>query len=78
MGVYYRILQTADQDLVVTCTTANSNGIVCDGVATTDNVTINTGSHKIGAGMYILGISATKWYVGGLNPESVLTPEAAD
>ena len=78
VGVYYRILQTADQDLVVTCATANSNGIVCDGVATTDNVTINTGSHKIGAGMYILGISATKWYVGGLNPESVLTPEAAD
>lgn len=78
VGVYYRILQMADQDLVVTCATANSNGIVCDGVATTDNVTINTGSHKIGAGMYILGISATKWYVGGLNPESVLTPEAAD
>lgn len=78
IGVYYRILQMADQDLVVTCATANSNGIVCDGVATTDNVTISTSSHKIGAGMYILGISATKWYVGGLNPESVLTPEAAD
>jgi len=51
-------------------------------VATSDNVTISTASHKIGAGMIVMGIStgeATyKWYVGGLNPESVLTPEAAD
>lgn len=78
VGVVFYIIQTADQNLVLTCTTANSNGIVCDGVATTDNVTISTASHKIGAGMIVIGISATQWYVGGLNPESVLTPEAAD
>ncbi len=78
VGVVYYLLQTADQNLVVTCTTADSNSIVCNGVATSDNVTISTSSHKIGAGMFIVGISATKWYVGGLNPESLLTPEAAD
>jgi len=82
VGVTFYFLQTADQNLVVTCGTADSNGIVCDGVATSDNVTISTASHKIGAGMIVMGIStgeATyKWYVGGLNPESVLTPEAAD
>lgn len=78
IGVIYYVLQTADANLIVTATTANSNSIVCDGVATSDNVTISTSSHKIGAGMIIIGISATQWYVGGLNPESVLTPEAAD
>lgn len=78
VGVIYYIVQTADQDLILTATTANSNSIVCDHIATTDNVTISTASHKIGSGMFVIGISATKWYVGGLNPESVLTPEAAD
>lgn len=78
VGVIYYIMQTADQNLVVTATTADSNDLVCDGVATSDNVTISTAGHKIGAGMIVIGISATKWYVGGLNPESVLTPEAAD
>jgi len=78
VGVVYHIIQTADQNLVVTATAANGNSIVCDGVATSDNVTISTASHKIGAGMVIIGISATQWYVGGLNPESLLTPEAAD
>jgi hypothetical protein len=78
VGVVYYVVQTADQNLVVTATTANGNSIVCDGVATSDNVTISTASHKIGSGMVIIGISSTQWYVGGLNPESLLTPEAAD
>jgi hypothetical protein len=78
VGVIYYILQTADQNLVVTAATANGNSIVCDGVATSDNVTISAENHKIGAGMIVIGISATQWYVGGLNPESVLIPEAAD
>ena len=78
VGVFYYFVQTADQDLIVTATTANSNSFVCDGIATSDAVTISTSGHKVGAGMFVYGISATKWYVGGLNPESVLTPEAAD
>ncbi len=78
VGVVYYLMQTANQSLVVTATTANSNSIVCDGVATSDNVTISTAGHLIGAGMIVIGISATQWYVGGLNPESLLTPEAAD
>lgn len=78
VGVIYYLMQTADASLTVTATTANSNSIICDGVATTDSVAITTAGHQIGAGMVVIGISATKWYVGGLNPESVLTPEAAD
>lgn len=78
VGVIFYLLQTADQNLIVTPTTADDNSIVCDGVATSDNVTISTAGHKIGAGMIVIGISATQWYVGGLNPESVLTPEASD
>lgn len=82
MGVVYYLLQTADQNLIVTATTANNNDFVCDGVATSDAVTISTASHLIGAGMIIIGIrtgvGTFKWYVGGLNPDAVLTPEAAD
>jgi len=78
IGVVYYLLQTTDNNLTVTCTTADNNAIICNGVATSDNVTISTSDHKIGAGMVVKGISATKWYVGGLNPESILTPEAAD
>jgi len=78
IGVVYYLLQTADQNLIVTPTTADDNSIVCNGVATSDNVTISEAGHKIGAGMIVIGISATQWYVGGLNPESILTPEAAD
>jgi hypothetical protein len=78
IGVYYYIVQTADQNLVLTTVTADNNAFVCDGVATSDNVTISTTSHKIGAGMFVVCISETQYYVGGLNPESVLTPEAAD
>lgn len=78
VGVVYYIIQTANQNLVVTATTADNNDFVCDGVATSDSVAISTSSHLIGAGMVVIGISATQWYVGGLNPEAVLTPEAAD
>jgi hypothetical protein len=78
VGVIYYVCQTADANLIITCTTANSNAIICDGVATTDAVTISTASHLIGAGVIIMGISATKWWIGGLNPEALLTPEAAD
>lgn len=78
VGVIYYIIQTANQNLVVTSTTANNNAFVCNGVATSDNITISTSGKKIGAGMIVIGISATQWYVGGLNPESLLTPEAAD
>lgn len=82
VGVMYYLMQTEDQNLVVTAETLDSNSIVCDGVATSDAVTISTASHKIGAGMFVLGIqtgAATyKWFVGGLNPDSPLTPEAAD
>ena len=78
IGVVYYLLQTADQNLIVTPTTVDDNSIVCNGVATSDNVTISEAGHKIGAGMIVIGISATQWYVGGLNPESILTPEAAD
>jgi len=78
IGVVYYLLQTADQNLIVTPTTADDNSIVCNGVATSDNVTISEAGHKIGAGMIVIGISATQWYVGGLNPESILTPEAVD
>ena len=78
IGVIYYLLQTTDANLIVTCTTADNNAFVCNGVATSDNVTISEAGHKIGSGMMIIGISATQWYVGGLNPESILTPEAAD
>lgn len=78
VGAIYYILQTADQNLVLNCATGDSNAFVCDGVATSDAITISTSDHKIGAGMIVIGISATKYWVGGLNPESVLTPEAAD
>ena len=78
VGVIYYLIQTADADLIVTSTTANNNSFVCDNVATSDQVTIGTASHKIGSGMIVIGISATKWFVGALNPENLLTPEAAD
>lgn len=82
VGVVYYILQTADQNLIVTATTADNNDFVCDGVATSDNITISTASHQIGAGMIIIGMKIAtgtfRWFVGGLNPESLLTPEAAD
>lgn len=76
VGVMYYLIQTAAQDLVVTGTTADQ--IVSDGEASADYVTISTASHQIGAGMIVIGIqtgaSTYMWYVGGLNPESVLTP----
>jgi len=78
IGVVYYLIQTADANLTVTSTTANNNSFVCDHVATSDAVSLSTASHLIGSGMIVIGISATKWYVGALNPEEYLTPEAAD
>jgi len=49
-----------------------------DGEASADSVTISTSSHLIGAGMIVIGIEVSTgvygWFVGGLNPEAVLTP----
>lgn len=78
IGVMYYIVQTKDYAFTVTSTTANNNSFVCDHVATSDAVACSTASHLIGSGMIVIGISATQWYVGALNPEGLLTPEAAD
>ncbi|TSA57816.1 hypothetical protein D4R42_00820 [bacterium] len=78
IGVVYYLLQTADNELIVTSTTANNNSFVCDNVATSDLVTYGGVGHLIGGGMIVKGISATKWFVGSLNGEGTLTPEAAD
>jgi hypothetical protein len=78
VGVIYYLLQTADAELIVTATTADNNAFVCDNVATSDAITYGGASHLIGGGMIVIGISATQWYVGSLNGEGTLTPEAAD
>jgi len=78
VGVIYYIIQTANQNFTVTAMTANNNSFVCDHIATSDAVTCSTASHLIGSGMIVIGISATQWFVGALNPEELLTPEAAD
>jgi len=78
VGVIWYLLQTADADLIVTATTADNNAFVADNVATSDAVTLTGAGHKIGSGMMVIGISATKYFVMALNAESELTPEAAD
>lgn len=78
IGVVYYLLQTADADLIVTATTPTGDSFVADNVATSDNVTLTGAGHKMGSGMMVIGISATKWFVMALNAESELTPEAAD
>ncbi len=78
VGNVFYLLQTADQNLEVVPTTGDGNSLVADGVATSDKVSCATSSHKIGAGMIVIGISATQWYVGALNPACPLTVEAAD
>lgn len=78
VGVVYRFVQTADQNLVVIGATADNNAIVADGVATTDQVSCATSSHKIGSGVLVIGISATKWAAFAMNSECPLTVEAAD
>jgi len=78
IGVIYYLLQTADADLIVTSTTADNNAFIADNVATSDAVTMTGAGHKLGGGMMVVGVSATKWFCVALNPESELTPEAAD
>jgi hypothetical protein len=77
VGCIYHIVQTANQDVEIVPTTADGNSIVSEGVATSDKVTLTHGSNKIGVGGYIIGISATKWWVGGF-ADTTLTVEAAD
>lgn len=78
VGLEYTIIQTADQNLVVVPTTADGNSIVADAVATSDNVSCATAGHKIGSGIRVIGISATKWAAFAMNSECPLTVEAAD
>ena len=78
VGVVYYLMQTVDQNLAVRPVTANGNSLVADGVATSDLVTCQTAGHKIGSGLRVVGISATKWFVSALNSECPLTVEAAD
>lgn len=77
VGVVYYIFQQADQTVDIVPTTANGNSIVSEGVATSDKVTLTHASNKIGAACMVVGISATKWWVGGFT-DSTLTVEAAD
>ena len=82
VGVVYEVVQTADRQVDVVCTTADSNGIVADGVATSDKVSLATASHLIGGGMRVIGIQTAaatyKWFVTAMSPTEPLTVEAAD
>jgi len=78
IGVIYTILQTVDQNVTVGPTTGNGNSIIADNVLTSDLVTLGTASHKIGAGVRIVGVSATKWHATALSGVCPLTVEAAD
>lgn len=82
VGVVYEIVQTADRQVDVVCTTADSNGIVADGVATSDQVSLATASHLIGGGIRLIGIqtaaSTYKWFATAMSPTEPLTVEAAD
>lgn len=82
VGVVYEIVQTANRQVDVVCTTANSNGIVADGVATSDKVSLATASHLIGGGIRLIGIqtaaSTYKWFATAMSPTEPLTVEAAD
>lgn len=82
VGVVYEIVQTADRQVDVVCTTADSNGIVADNVATSDKVSLATASHLIGGGIRVIGIqtaaSTYKWFATAMSPTEPLTVEAAD
>lgn len=78
VGCVFYVMQTANQNAVITCTTADSNAIVADAVATSDQVSLATANHKIGAVAMVVGISATKWLATSLSPTCPLTVEAAD
>lgn len=76
-GCIWTFFQTADQNMVVTATTADNNDFVADAVATSDQVSAETASHKIGSGIVVYGANS-KYYAFALNPECPLTVEAAD
>jgi len=77
VGVVYEIYQTADQVLDVVPTTADGNSIVALNVATSDKVSLSTAGEKIGGGIRIVGISATKWAAFAIG-SATLSVEAAD
>jgi len=80
-GVFYTIVQTADQDLTITTATANNNDFTADDAAGCDSVTLTGSNHKIGAVAYVIGVktasSTWQWIVTDLNPEGTITPGAA-
>lgn len=82
VGVVYEIVQTADRQVDLVCTTADSNGIVADNVATSDKVSLATASHLIGGGIRVIGIKTAaltyKWFATAMSPTEPLTVEAAD
>lgn len=78
VGATLHIAQTANQDLIIVGgSTANNNKIVADGVATSDQVSFATASHKIGAMARVTCISATQWLITNAS-SCAMTVEAAD
>lgn len=76
-GCVWVFMQSANQNLVVTATTADNNDFVADNVATSDQVSCATASHLIGAGVVVYGANS-KYFAYALNTECPLTVEAAD
>lgn len=78
IGATFLLTQTVDQNLILMgSATANNNVLIADGVATSDKVSFETASHKIGAMMRVTGVSATKWLVTNASG-CTMTVEAAD
>lgn len=77
VGCVFYFMQTADQAMNVVPTTADGNSIVANGVATSDKVSIETADHKVGGGICVVGISATKWFAYAMGG-ATMTVEAAD
>lgn len=77
LGAQLFVAQTVNQNLVIVGGTADdNNALIADGVATSDNVSFSTASHKIGGCAHIIGLE-DKWLV--LNASSAaMTVEAAD
>ena len=78
VGCVFYVIQSANQNLVVTSTTADNNGFIADAVATSDQVSCETADHKIGSGVMIVGVDANSYAAFALNTECPLTVEAAD
>jgi hypothetical protein len=78
VGVFYRIMEAVDQTLQVRSTTTNCNCFIADNVATSDWIALTTASHKIGSGILVMGVSATKWLAVAMSPTEPLWVEAAD